>query len=127
MTLPGGIEEVRWEELAGRIKRVGGGFYLDAIIDPQRAYDGQPHTHCGERGRTIIEGLTMRDLVDCYVVGCYESSGLASEEYPESIFELPWDQIDPMAVAQNMLCEIERRMGIFPNVPGLEAKWRSWG
>ena len=104
-------------DLWQHIKRITGGFYLDAAMDPQRPYDGQPHTSSGERGKTIIEGLTMRDLMDCYIIGCYQSSPLAPAEYPETIFDLPWDQIGPMAVAQNMLCEVERRMGIFPNIP----------
>ncbi len=29
------------------------------------------------------------------------------------------DDIDPLAVMQNMSCEMERRMGIYPNVPKL--------
>lgn len=102
-----------WEDL----KRIAGGYYLDAVMEPQRPYDGQSHTDSGERGRTMIEGLTMRDLMDCYVVGCYHASGLAPWDYPETIFDLPWEEIDAMAVAQNMLCEVERRMGIFPNIP----------
>jgi hypothetical protein len=32
-----------------------------------------------------------------------------------------WDlnKLDPMAVAQNLACEIEKIMGIYPNVPAL--------
>ena len=111
------------ENLLERIKRIAGGFYSDAALDPQRPYDGQRHTAAGERGRTLIEGLSMRDLLDCYVVGCYQSSGLAPKEYPETIFDLPWHQIDPMAVAQNMLCEVERRMGIFPNIQDIKGDY----
>ena len=115
------LEDGLWEHL----KRMDGGFYLDAALDPQRPYDGQPHTADGERGRTIVERLTMRDLMDCYIIGCYQSAPIEPEEYPETIFDLPWGQIDPMAVAQNMLCEVERRMGIFPNVPDMpfEIPW----
>lgn len=29
------------------------------------------------------------------------------------------DQLDPMAVAQNLCCEVEKMMGIYPNVPSL--------
>ena len=36
-------------------------------LDRDRPYDGQPHTDAGERGRTMVEGLTMRDVVDCFV------------------------------------------------------------
>lgn len=88
-----------------------------------RAYDGQPWTADGERGRTEVKGITMRDVRDCYIRGCYESSGLPREQWPKSIYELPWDDMDPMAVSQNILCEIEKMMGIFPNVPKTGNPW----
>lgn len=115
------------DELIDEIKRLSGGFYLDAVLDPKRPYDGQPHTDAGERGKTLVEGLTMRDIADCYIVGCFHASGLSPDQYPETVFELPWGEMDPIAVSQNMLCEVERRMGIFPNVPGREAKQPSGG
>lgn len=82
-----------------------------------RPYDGQPWTDQGIRGKQEVKGLTMRDVRDCYIRGCYESSGWPREQWPRSIYDLPWDRIDPMAVIQNTLCEIEKFMGIFPNVP----------
>ena len=94
---------------------------LAAHIDPTRPYDGQPHTHNGVRGQTLVEGLTMRDIVDCYVKACYDASGLAPKDWPGRIYDLPWDDMDPMAISQNLGCNIERAMGIFPNVPGLES------
>jgi len=36
-------------------------------MDRDRAYNGQLHTDCGERGKTLVEGLTMRDVSDCFV------------------------------------------------------------
>lgn len=33
-----------------------------------------------------------------------------------------WNQLDPMAVFQNFSCEVERIMGIFPNVPALKSE-----
>lgn len=89
-------------------------------LDPSRPYSGQPHTDLGTRGRTVVEGLTFRDLRDCFVMACFHASGLPAEEYPRSLYNLPWDHMDPLAVFQNMACEIERRMGIYPNVPPLE-------
>lgn len=85
-----------------------------------RPYNGQPWTDDGERGKTEVRGLTMRDVRDCYIRACYESSGLLREQWPKSIYRLPWDDMDPMAIAQNMSCEIEKMMGIFPNVPKIE-------
>lgn len=86
---------------------------------PDRPYDGQPHTDTGERGRTEVKGLTFRDLRDCYVRACFLSSGVGPEEWPGSLYDLPWQEMDPIAVFQNMSCEIERAMGIYPNVPVL--------
>jgi len=93
---------------------------LAGHLDHTRPYSGQPHTDYGERGKTLVKGLTMRDIVDCFVRGCYESSGLSIDDWPGSIYDLPWDDMDIMAVSQNMMCNIEKRMGIFPNVPKLQ-------
>lgn len=114
------FEELDEMSFVDKIKELAGGSWLSASLDPTRPYDGQPHTDAGERGKTLVEGLTMRDIVDCYIVGAFYASGLPTSEYPETIYGLPWDEIDPMAVSQNMTCEIERRMGIYPNVPDLE-------
>ena len=102
--------------------------------DRQRPYNGQPHTDDGIRGRTMVHGLTMRDIRDCFVKGLLLScGGIDNEEQNtlyESVKEGTWrtddvykvelSQIDPLAVAQNMTCEVERMMGIFPNVPPLD-------
>jgi hypothetical protein len=103
---------------------------LAARLDRDRPYDGQPHTDDGERGRTLVEGLTMRDVADCFVRACFESSGLPIEEWPGSVHDLP--DLDLMAVSQNLTCNIEKYMGIYPNVPRLlptdptELHWCGW-
>ena len=38
---------------------------------------------------------------------------------PQDVFKINWDNIDPLAIAQNLTCEIERMMGIFPNISKL--------
>ena len=93
-----------------------------------RPYKGQPHTDYGERGKTEIKGLTLRDLRDCYVRACCLSAPGASLSRDEAadgenarlaendIYSLPWDEMDPVAVAQNLSCEIEKMMGIYPNI-----------
>ena len=110
------MEMIDPNELDDALERLSPSDYLTALLDHDRPYDGQPHTDTGERGRKVVSGLTMRDLRDCYIVGCFQASGLMPSEYPKSLFELPWDEMDPIAVFQNMSCEIERRMGIFPNI-----------
>lgn len=90
---------------------------LAARLDPTRPYDGQPHTDEGERGRQEIHGITMRDLVDCFVRACFESSGLAMKDWPGTVYDLP--DLDLMAVSQNLTCNVEKAMGIYPNVPRL--------
>lgn len=87
------------------------------VSNRERPYSGQPWTTQGERGKTTVEGLTMRDIQDCFIRACYLSSGLSARDYPLSIYNLPWEHIDMMAIAQNLTCEIEKCMGIFPNVP----------
>ena len=84
-----------------------------------RPYNGQPHTNTGERGKQEVSGVTFRDIRDCFVIACFKASGLDIEDYPESLYKLPWDEMDPLAVFQNMSCEIEKRMGIYPNIPTL--------
>lgn len=94
-----------------------------------RPYNGQPHTDQGERGKTLVSGLTMRDVVDCLKRAfALSTHHLNPKEYAIadkggldfSLYDLDLSDFDPGAVGQNLTCEIERMMGIFPNVPGLE-------
>lgn len=92
--------------------------------DPTRPYDGQPHTDQGKRGETMVKGLTMRDVFDCFVIGWLNSSmrGHLVEANACDYRDLyEGDDVDPLAVGQNMMCAIEKRMGIYPNVPQQEA------
>lgn len=105
---------------------------LAAHLDPSRPYDGQPHTDHGERGKTEVRGITFRDLRDCFIRACYEASGLPIEQWPGSVHDLPWRDMDIIAVAQNLGCQVEKAMGIFPNVPRVlptdptELHWCGW-
>lgn len=94
-----------------------------------RPYDGQSHTDAGLRGKTFVHGLTMRDIVDCYKRAVALSAGhVAPDAYAEAdkggldfdLYAIDLNQLDPGAIGQNLTCEIERMMGIFPNVPELE-------
>lgn len=87
-------------------------------MDRNRPYTGQSHTDEGERGKTLVEGLTMRDVADCMVIGFLEAAGL----YPDNPTEKDMREIDmadvsPWAMIQCATCNIEKMMGIFPNIP----------
>lgn len=126
--------------------------------DRERPYNGQSWTDEGERGKTEVRGLTMRDIRDCLIKAMLISS--PSDEYlnqidkcwdfsvelkkptqylldrqnepdfictkvelgtwrPQDVYKINWDNIDPLAIAQNLTCEIEKMMGIFPNLPDM--------
>ncbi len=95
------------------------------VSDRERPYNGQPQTATGERGRQMVEGLTMRDVADCFVIGWLTADGRSDlaesgQATAGDIYgEAPTKDIDPLAAMQSMLCEMERRMGIFPNIPRL--------
>jgi hypothetical protein len=95
---------------------------LAAHLDRDRPYNGQPQTVHGTRGATPIAGITFRDLADCFIRACYDATGLPPEQWPCSIYDLPWDDMDPIAVSQNLAVWVERYMGIYPNVPPLDAR-----
>lgn len=93
-----------------------------------RPFDGQAHTDKGVRGKTEVKGLTFRDLRDCFIRAVFLSSGpgplyqeaLKGERAclcAEDLYGWDLDQLDPMAIQQNLACEVERIMGIFPNIP----------
>lgn len=94
-----------------------------------RPYEGQQP----KRAKEEIKGITMRDLTDALVRACCLSAGGGLSEKGDQLYEqacrgeeallcqidlydLPWDEIDIIAVAQNLGCEVERLMGIYPNV-----------
>jgi hypothetical protein len=112
--------------------------------DRDRPYNGQPHTDQGERGKTLVAGLTMRDIADCIVQGLLAAS--PNSEIQNKTVEISDDpdigkgtkyaskntwgyqdvynigDVDPLAAVQNAMCFVEHMMGIFPNVPGLKEK-----
>jgi len=113
----------------------------DHNMKRDRPYDGQPHTSTGKRGATEIKGITFRDLRDCFVRAVLLSTGGQTIDgvnmlpfYEEArkgenavlcendLYGFNLDKLDPIAVCQNLCCEIEKIMGIFPNVPDLLEK-----
>ena len=116
--------EVDAEAVVETIRNVIYGFD-DHTTDPGRPFDGQPHTDQGERGKHPTDGLRFRDVADCFLLGWLYASerGSLAESGTATyndIYEGDYD-VDPLAVMQNMLCEMEKRLGIYPNVPKLKA------
>lgn len=75
----------------------------------ERPYLGQLHTDHGERGKTEVKGLTMRDIADCI------ARGFAQAVRPEDKWTFSEE-----AMVQCAMVNVEKMMGIFPNVPPLE-------
>lgn len=106
----------------------------DHNMQRNRPYSGQPHTDTGARGSTEIRGITFRDLRDCYIrARCLAMGAICEENMPyyheaekgenaalceSDVYKLKGDA-DEIAVLQNLCCEIEKIMGIYPNVPRL--------
>lgn len=103
------------------------------LMDRNRPYYGQPHTDRGTRGKTEIKGITFRDLRDCFIRAVLLSGyGVVPEKKLEEahkgegadlaekdLYGFDLDKLDPGAIANNLSCEVERMMGIYPNVPPL--------
>lgn len=113
--------------------------FNDHNMRRDRPYSGQPHTDTGIRGATEIKGITFRDLRDCFIRAVLLSTGAGAIDgkdmrplYEEAckgenatlcendLYGFNLDRLDPLAICQNLACEVERIMGIFPNVPQLK-------
>jgi len=85
----------------------------DREIDRNPDYSkGQPHTDYGERGSYPVNGIKFSVLYQAVSVGIKESC-MDGQEFDDL-------KIDPEAVAQNVACNVEKLMGIYPNVQKLE-------
>ena len=125
-----------FDKLLDRIEHDLG--WRDHNMRRDRPYNGQPHTDTGTRGATEIKGITFRDLRDCFIravllsTGAEVISGKDMRPYYEEackgenavlcendLYGFDLNKLDPMAISQNLTCEVERIMGIYPNVPDL--------
>ena len=64
----------------------------------------------------------MRDVADCIVLAFLSCAGMERDcPIRDDLYSIPdLNELDPGAVVQNATCNIEKMMGIFPNVPKLE-------
>lgn len=115
-----------WDQIADDLG------HNDCNMARSRPYNGQPHTDTGLRGATEVKGVTLRDLRDCFIRAFFLAShhihphlydeadkGDGAALCESDLFGWDLNQIDPVAVLQNFTCEVERIMGIFPNIPPL--------
>jgi len=114
----------------GIVQRIGEILYQTtnhSFANRERPYDGQPHTDQGERGKTLLAGVTFRDLCDAFVIGWLQANGKQGiVDSPDATYNDIYEHggecsIDPLAAMQCMSVELEKRMGIYPNVPKLRA------
>ena len=99
--------------------------FTDHTTCPERPFTGQPHTNQGERGKQEVSGLRMRDIADAIAIGmaqsshpnkAYELSEKGLLNYND-LYAIDFSKLDPVAIIQNVTCQIEKKMGIFPNIP----------
>jgi len=97
----------------------------DQLTHPDRPFSGQPWTCFGKRGKTEIKGVRFRDLSDCVcraMVRDFSKSEvlkLRADDHTlnyNDLYGMEFDDMDPLALIQAVCCEVERFMGIFPNV-----------
>jgi hypothetical protein len=56
-------------------------------------------------------------LIDKQREGKYASTKVETNNWrPQDVYNLDWSNIDPIAITQNLGVEIEKMMGIFPNI-----------
>ena len=99
----------------------------DHTTDKARPFTGQSHTDQGERGKTEVRGIRFRDLADCAVRAFVDSCPEAGDEMRNrrddgtlnynDLFTLDIEEMDPVAFIQNLTCQVEKTMAIFPNLP----------
>lgn len=98
-----------------------------------RNYGGQHQTFQGSRGGLQVKGLTTRDISDCIVRSFLKCSRdqlveMSSEEEHDrkmsrdeyeynTLYKLDLNKLDPIAVLQNTVCEIEKMMDVYPYLP----------
>ncbi|MEN6550015.1 MAG: hypothetical protein ABFE07_28570 [Armatimonadia bacterium] len=83
------------------------------VFHTERPYLGQPQTVHGKRGRSRVCGLTMRDVGDA-IARAWAQSACPNKQTGYVV--------DLEALVQNTVVNLEKLMGIFPNVPQLDER-----
>jgi hypothetical protein len=117
-----GIPMVAGDNLEERFKNLAEAIKDKAALDRNRPYRcQQPKRH-----QQLVSGLTMRDIRDCAIRGFLLCTGVDQPELyhkvengtccADDIYLIDFVKIDPIAALQNMQCEIEKMMDIYPNL-----------
>jgi len=102
------------KQIAEAIERIGSIGLVEAS-NRKRPYKGQPWTTDGERGKTEVHGITLRDVRDCLILALNNTCPKKVDP-PQSVQDLDLAHADLEALSQNLSCWIERYMGIYPNI-----------
>lgn len=87
----------------------------DKYLDPEEFMKCWDFSECKKEGD---KPKPTPYLLEKQKNGEYVSTKVETGNWrPQDIYLLKWDNIDPMAICQNLGCEIEKMMGIFPNIP----------
>lgn len=122
------LSDINWNRLAQCIEDVTAS--ADHNMQRDRPYTGQAHTSMGERGKTEVSGISFRDLRDAFVravalaaadqnpaLYAQAAMGEHGTVCANDLYELDLNKLDIMAVEQNLSVEVEKMMGIYPNLP----------
>lgn len=83
---------------------------LATLFHTERPYLGQPQTVHGKRGKRKLRGLSMRDVGDAIARAWAQSARSNANGF----------QVDLEALIQNTTMNLEKLMGIFPNVDKIQ-------
>ena len=110
------------------------------LFNMNRPFDGQRHTDAGARGMVELvlddpvndivrrsdreyapRAINLRDIHDAVLIGMCWAYGVDPESLKDlndlySRLDFNGSSFDPVAAAQNATVEIEKRLGIYPNV-----------
>ena len=108
----------------------------DHTTDSERPFSGQSHTYQGERGKTEVKGIRFRDLADCVARAFIGAAvfTIKDKTFQEELrdraedgtlnyndlYSLDLSEMDPGALISNIICEVEKMMGIYPNIPKID-------
>ena len=88
-------------------------------LDPNRPFTGQPNSLAGERGNQLLYNIRMRDIQDLilkHIAHMCADDRNDNEITIDDIYKYDLNDIDPLGLVVEVCCDIERMMGIYPNL-----------